>query len=336
MNNAALCSVYALYGTFFDDDASAATSSRDVSGVVLSPRAHCACGAPLTGDLVDGNVVCTRCSLVLTRQLDSNAEWRFFGGSEGQRGANLERCGMPTNPLMPNLSMASIMSASSAHESMEVRKIRRYQRWCSMPYRERALYHVIDAIAVRSHIHGISQSIVDEAKHLYKQVSERRLSRGENRNGLIASTLYMALKAHGVTRSCKEVARIFDIKVSTMTRGCKQFQAIMNYNVVCTQPTDFLMRFCNRLNLPEPVVHRSAAMLERVQKHCIVSENAPPTICATVIYAACLDMQHPMNKRRVAEASDLSEVSITKCHKKIREYQHYLELDPDDRGERST
>lgn len=309
-----------------DDDAWALFQTFGAGARAAGPRrARCDCvdgggtAAPLEGVLA-----CARCGVVLDRLIDTHAEWRFYG-HEDSRAANPERCGLPTSALMPHLSLASTMGVPRAGESCEVRRIRRYHRWNAMPYRERSLFHVLDAIAVRGNNHGIPPSVVDEAKHLYKRLSEQHLSRGENRHGLIASTLYMALKYHGVGRSFKEVARIFDIKVTTMTRGCKRFQAIMNVNVSSTTPADFLQRFCCRLGLPPRVVAGCAATLREVQRHCIVSENAPPTICASVIYMVATELRCGVTKRQIGAASDISEVSITKCHKKLCEYRHYVE-----------
>ena len=45
---------------------------------------------------------------------------------------------------------------------------------------------------------GITQSIIEEAKVLYKNIAEAKISRGSNRKGIIAACIYKACKLKGV------------------------------------------------------------------------------------------------------------------------------------------
>lgn len=306
--------------------------------------------------VTDGNVVCRHCGAMHARFVDSQAEWRKFASSGGNSGGGhggasdggcgwrrssvaSERCGLPVNALLPTISTTSVLSMPGARggtgggrwESEEVRRVRRYQQWHAVPYRERSLMCVIDLIQAKSQLYGIPSAIIDDAKHLYKSISERTLSRGENRTGLIASTLYMALKSHGVSRSCKEVADIFGVGVPAVTRGCKRFHAIMGHTMLNSHPVDFLNRFCSNIRLPRSTVARCRSVLEAIVHHGIVSENSPPTICASVIYIVCQKCRdattrdRPVAKGDVTACCGVSQVSITKCVKKIMQYRHYIE-----------
>ena len=51
-------------------------------------------------------------------------------------------------------------------------RIRKFQQWNAMPYRERALYNVFESIQIRAVNNGIPLCIIDEAKNLYKKISE--------------------------------------------------------------------------------------------------------------------------------------------------------------------
>ena len=50
------------------------------------------------------------------------------------------------------------------------------------------------------------------------------ISRGDNRDGIIAACVYFACKDEKVPRSSKEIAGYFDIKLQDMTRGIKKFR----------------------------------------------------------------------------------------------------------------
>ena len=63
---------------------------------------------------------------------------------------------------------------------------------------------------------------------MYKKVSETKISRGENRKGIIASCIFIACKKFDkCARSNKEIAEIFKIEPTNMTKGFKKFNEIM-------------------------------------------------------------------------------------------------------------
>ena len=57
----------------------------------------------------------------------------------------------------------------------------------------------------------------DEVGSLYKQISDVRIHRGSNRNGIIASCIYKACCLQGSPRSTQEIAEIFQISIKNTT-----------------------------------------------------------------------------------------------------------------------
>ena len=62
--------------------------------------------------------------------------------------------------------------------------------------------------------------IIDEASSLYTIISSTKISRGSNRKGIIAACVFYACKECNVPRSSKEIANMFDIDITVMTKGC--------------------------------------------------------------------------------------------------------------------
>ena len=82
----------------------------------------------------------------------------------------------------------------SRNESYDMKKIRNFNTWNNTSYKERALYQVFAEMTIRAKNAGIPDCILEEAKFMYKEISETKYSRGENRKGIIASCFYMACK----------------------------------------------------------------------------------------------------------------------------------------------
>jgi len=198
-----------------------------------------------------------------------------------------------------------------------------------MPYKERSLYNVFTTIKQKSTRAGISDSIIEDAKEMYKELSETKISRGSNRNGLIAACIYFSCKRHAVPRSAKEVAAIFGIKLAEMTKGCKLFIEIMSLNkhkcaVKASNPLDFIDRFCSNLNLPGFVREICKIVTKRATESSIVDENTPPSIAAGCIFLISSLCNLNIAKKTIAASCKISEVTISKCYKKLYIYRHKL------------
>jgi transcription initiation factor TFIIB len=272
--------------------------------------------------LDDGNYICKGCGTLMERFIDSSAEWRFYG-HEDNKTSDPTRCGLPTNVLLPESSLGTIIGMKGG-ECYEMRILRKYQMWHSMTYKERTLYNIFDSLTVNAVNFGIPSTIIDEAKALYKKFSELKLSRGENRSGLIATSIYMSCKTHNVPRSAKEIAKMFNIKSTTMTKGCKKFQEILQMELSNTTALDFIQRFCSKLNLDMKTKDICIQLVQKVIDLSIISENTPPSIAAGCIYLVLHVLKLDIDKKDLSEACDISMVTISKCFKKLWTYRQYI------------
>jgi transcription initiation factor TFIIB len=312
--------VWSLFSAFHEDIVK--KSGCDVSGHATE------CGFCKSPEVIlhDGNYICKRCHSLVDRFIDSSAEWRFYGYDDN-KSSDPTRCGMPTNELLPDSSLGSIIGYSP-NESHEMRIIRKYHMWNCMTYKERSLYNIFDTLTLNAVNNGIPKSIIDEAKMFYKKLSEMKISRGDNRSGLIASSIYMSCKTNKVPRSAKEIAKIFNLKVTTMTRGCKKFQDIMKMDMESTNADDFISRFCSKLNLSNKQKETCREVIRKADELSIVCENTPPSIAAGSIYMCSVACDWGISKKELADACEISQVTISKCYKKLNQYVEFLIVKP--------
>ena len=137
----------------------------------------------------NGITTCKICSDIISN-ISDNAEWRYYG-SEDSKSSDPTRCGMPTNILLPKSSIGSTLNFKNNSKSMN--QIRRYQNFNGMPYKERSKYKVFNIITETCQKNNINTKIINEAKSLYNNISDIKISRGSNRNGIIAACVYFVL-----------------------------------------------------------------------------------------------------------------------------------------------
>lgn len=267
----------------------------------------------------DGHTVCGACFTIREGVLQMTAEWRFFQDDGG--GVDPSRCGMPTSSLLPNSSFGS-MVASRRGETRELRRVRLFQMWNSMPYWERTLYQVFETISIHAHQYGITQKILEDAKHLYKQASEKKISRGANKEGLIASCVYFACMLNHVPRHPKEVAKMFHIPTETLTKGIARFQQLMPTSVATADSADYVGRFGSQLQMSWADIEACKRLARRFDEIEVVSQNAPTSIAAGAIYYFCNRRNIPIQKRDLSAACAVSDVTTVKLVKRLQPYEH--------------
>lgn len=279
----------------------------------------------------DGAYFCHLCGRFQEVRLNHDPEWRFYGDSDS-KSSDPTRVGMPVNALLPESSLGTMIS-NKGKRSYEFDKMRQYHTWNTMPYRERSLYRIYERLQNKARLAGIPNYIIENAKLMYKKLSEAQISRGANRRGLMASCIYISCKMEGVPRSAKEIAAIYDLKVNEMTRGCKKFLEIMDLTKKRTDfvlnsstPMNFVKRFCSNLGLEEDVFHICEYVAYMTTKLDIVDENTPPSIAAGSIFLVVSLCNLPVSKKAVSKACKTSEVTISKCYKKL--HVHRMSLIP--------
>jgi transcription initiation factor TFIIB len=292
------------------------------------------CSSPL---LVtdEGFKTCTnnKCGILYTDSLDQTAEWRYYGADDSSS-SDPTRCGMPINPLLQESSFGCkvIINGSSTYE---MRKIMRYTDWIGMPYKEKSQYDEFQRITILGNQSGIPKLIIDDAMRFHKRVSETKTFRGHNRDGIIAASIYLSARVNNYPRTAKEIAQIFRLDSASATRGCKNAVSIINElesemantdkTILCqTTPDSFIDRYCSRLNVNAELTKVCKFVAIRIQRNNLIPENTPHSVAAGIVYFIAQSCNMNVSKRDISSISEISEVTINKCYKKLADMTDML------------
>jgi len=299
-------------------------------------REHCERCESMLAFSDEGFLTCTnsKCGIIYKDLVDHSAEWRYYGADDNQN-SDPTRCGMPINPLLEESSYGCKVLCMGPM-SYEMRKIRRYTEWQSMPYKEKSQYDEFQIITIMAQNAGIPKMIIDDAIVYHKKISEYELSfRGDNRDGILAASIYISCRVNNYPRTAKEIAQIFHLDVTSATKGCKNALAIINNlekdmdnkektNFAKTKPEAFIERYCSKLNINNELTKLSQFISMKIEKKDIMPENTPPSIAAGVVYFISQICKLNISKRDVKNVSETSEVTINKCYKKLEKIKEDL------------
>lgn len=276
----------------------------------------------------DGFPTCSNptCCIIYRDTLDYSPEWRFFGADD-KNAADPTRCGNPVNPLLVESSFGCKVLCNS-NSSYEMKKIRKWTEWQSMPHKEKALYDEFQFITIMAQNFGIPKIFIDHAMSIHKDISEQKMFRGMNRDGIKAASIYISCRMNGCPRTAQEIAEIFKLDKTSATKGCSMAVNII-YNIErnsdsdshidlgSSTPSSFIDRYCSLLNMNQELTLLCKFIAKKIEEKDIITDNTPHAISAGIIYFISMICNLNITKYDIYLKCAISEVTINKCFKKL-------------------
>jgi transcription initiation factor TFIIB len=282
----------------------------------------------------DGFPTCTNslCSIIYKNVLDYSPEWRYYGAGDGA--ADPTRCGNPINPLLVESSFGCKILGNS-RSSYEMKKIRKWTEWQSTTHREKSLYEEFQFITIMAQNAGIPKIFIDYAMVIHKDISEQKMFRGMNRDGIKAASIYISCRLNQCPRTAHEIAEIFKLDKQSTTYGCSMAVNIFNNiernmapshktELGTTTPSAFIERYCSRLNIPNELAILAKFIAQKVESNNIVCDNTPQSSAAGIVFFVSQICHLNITKVDIKGICGVSEVTINKCFKKLDSIREQL------------
>ena len=91
-----------------------------------------------------------------------------------------------------------------------------------------------------------------------------------------------------------------------------------------TKPESFINRYCSKLNMNPELTKLCLFISVKIDKNNWIAENTPHAIAAGIIYFISNLFRLNISKNDVHRISNISEVTINKCFKKLNDKQKEL------------
>jgi transcription initiation factor TFIIIB Brf1 subunit/transcription initiation factor TFIIB len=91
-----------------------------------------------------------------------------------------------------------------------------------------------------------------------------------------------------------------------------------------TKPIAFIDRFCSKLNMNKELTKVCQFVAFRIESQKIIPENTPHSVAAGIVYFVSQACKLNVSKRDVNLVSEISEVTINKCYKKLNKMRDNL------------
>lgn len=299
------------------------------------PNSHNLCyncnGDNLLVDQNMGTIVCRDCGTVTEdTMIDDNPEWNF-GLEEAMNGKDPSRCGCPINPLLEKSSMSTLIGKGGGSKFWLLRKIHQQN---SMDYVERSRWHVFEFLSKVGEGNNLPPIVINQAKQFYKDLSEKKLSRGGVRKGLIACCILFACKQCNVSRSVKEIAAMCDTDTAKINNATKIFQEVMNVSTTSKESTksnDLISRFTSCINCSKKnqqlLIKQAEKLNSKIEESGILVGKTPSAITSAMIYFLLTKNNISVNKKALANQHNISVVTLNKIVNIIETHSDLLGID---------
>ena len=283
-------------------------------------------------DNIKGYTVCTECAVINDNATDDPLEINNDDGVTQSTGGS--RYGAPSNYFCPKSSLGTKIV------SKKYNRLSLLQKQGQMPYKEKSLMEVLETIQTKCKKYSITQSIIDNAKILYKKVSDSVHNSGKrkgksiimrciNRRSMIAACLFNACKLQKETRSPKEIADIYDLEIKHVNRGCRKFCDIIDSNslffqIKSSQSSDFIERFTKKLNIDNKYIIIIKDVSNNIHRLGFASTHEPPSIAAGCILLVANYYNIQITKKQISDIFGISDVTISKTFRKIQPYHQII------------
>lgn len=276
----------------------------------------------------DGFPTCTNknCGLIYNETLDYSPEWRFFANDD-KKTNDPTRCGNPINPLLTESSYGCKIICNY-RSSYEMKKMSKWTEWQSMPHREKSLYDEFQFITIMAQNSGIPKIFIDDAVAIHKDISEQKMFRGLNRDGIKAASIYISCRQNGCPRTAHEISEIFNLDKTSATNGCstalnilhsvgRNIDSLKQTELLTTTSGSFIDRYCSKLNINSELTLLCKFVSDKVEKQDLILDNTPPSIAAGIVFFISQNCNLNISKNDIKKICGVSEVTINKCYKKM-------------------
>lgn len=267
----------------------------------------------------EGLPTCSECGLVEDYYIDDTAEWTS-GITDDGKVNDPSRCGNPNaNPELFSQHWGKGTIISTQHASTyENKRMAKINFHMSMNHKDRSLFHAYKDIDEACHT--LPESVLKDAKMLYRKFNGEKLTRGAVRLGIKANCVLYACRLAKHPRTTKEISDMFGIQSKDISRTTQIFKdAILgctkkNY---VTKAFDVMNRLLNSFEVSKDERLKCIRMCNATESCVDLMSKTPNSVASAIIYIILKDK---ITKTEMCEKCAVSIPTLNKIEVIIKKH----------------
>lgn len=281
----------------------------------------------LIKDYDHGEVICDTCGLVIEDHIiDQNAEWRAYDQTEKEKRS---RTGSPMTFTRHDKGLSTeigwvdrdsngrTLSRRSRAKFYRLRKLHRMTKTKST--REHNIARALMEISKNCSKMGLPKPVTETAAFVYRRAHAENLTRGRSIASICAASIYVACRQCNVPRTFEEVAEVFEIRRRDISRTYNCMMRNLKFKVPTPTPEGYIPQICGKLGLNGEVRAKTKELLKQANDKGLICGRSPLAVLGAVIYIASILAHEKRTQAQIAEAANVTEVTIRNRYKELKE-----------------
>ncbi|HYA84170.1 MAG TPA: transcription initiation factor IIB family protein [Candidatus Bathyarchaeia archaeon] len=170
---------------------------------------------------------------------------------------------------------------------------------------------------------GLSDRVIDEAKLVIRNASEKRLVRGRTHSTLVAAAVYIACRETDVPRPLHDIATIVNVKRKILAKYCRILMNKLYPNLPSIDPSKCIVKLADAINANEKAKRLAALMMKEIVKRELSAGKNPMAIAACILYICCRRAGYRTSQVTIAKAAGITDVTLRNRFREVKRAMHY-------------
>lgn len=279
-----------------------------------------------------GEKVCLNCGFVVSDKLaDRGPEWRAFDHEQKEK---RKRVGSPLTYTVHDKGLSTNIGwrdkdiygkKLSSEQKAQFYRMRKWQRRIRVSdATERNLAVALAGISKTGNKLTLPKNVLETASVIYRKAVKERLIRGRLIEGVTAAAIYVACRQCGIPRTLEEVAEASNISKKEVGRNYRLFLKNLDYSIPPIKTSKYITKISSQLDMQGKVEEISHKIFGTAKELKLTSGRGPASVAAATSYIASILTGEKKTQREIAEAADVTEVTIRNRYKELVERLYFV------------
>jgi transcription initiation factor TFIIB len=273
----------------------------------------------------NGEVACTNCGYVVTQTSeDQGKEWRNFSDDNHNRA----RTGAPTTLTKYDMGLNTTIGTSNRDSSgnpitpsmkITMQRLRNWDNRSKLHSTDtKNLSRAFNELSRLNDRLALNDMVIEKTAYIYRKAEEKGLARGRSIISLLAASVYSACRNTETPRTLKEIANSCNLKKKDVARCYRLLIRELDLKMPIVDPAKCIAKIANKANISEKSKRKALEMIRTAIDAEISAGKGPMGLAATALYMACILNGESITQERIAEASDVTSVTIRNRYKSLK------------------
>ena len=289
----------------------------------LQSTEYMCCSNPVLGQ-DKGFAVCRNCGSVLDPVYDNSPRRAFTQAEISARKSN-EPVYSPIGPrTVIRGNTDSKGSLMSAQEQLKFSRLGKIHRSLTSSY-ERNLWIALPSFQRLQEKLALPQMVVKDAIRIYQNAVRAKLTMGRSIDILMAASIFVSLKIHGIPRCVEEIIKAMDVPKKNVVKSYRlllmKILPQMKIRVMHLGPIRYVDKFGEDLKLAMGIRQDAIRLLRKSKKNGLLIEGKDPKgLASAALYISAHLHRSPRTQNEIAKLAHITEVTLRVRCRDLKRY----------------